>query len=106
MDWNKRAKALGGLAVAKKLKDLSEYDLDDALNVVGLHRRASRASRFWGGFGLVLGGMAVGAVLGMMLAPRGKQMLGQQRGSMPGMGGQKGYGTQPVNVGSQGSNFS
>ena len=101
-------KGLAGLAVTKKLKDIADYDMDDALEVIGLRRRPSASARFLTGFGLVLGGVAVGAVLGMMLAPKaGKDLRQSLQGGMnrpsPAPGA---YGAQPINVGSSGSGLS
>ncbi|WP_373044831.1 hypothetical protein [Vulgatibacter sp.] len=102
-------KALAGLAVAKKMRDLADYDMNDALALMGLRRRASASTRFFGALGLVLGGVAVGTVLGLMLAPRaGKDLREslQSGGNMPGKS-EGGYGARPMNVGAQGgSNFS
>ena len=102
-------KGVATLAVARKLRDLADYDMNDALDLVGLRRRRSAGARFLSAFGLVLGGVAVGTVLGMMLAPRAGRDLRQGLQSMPGTnrpGAHGGYGAQPVNVGSQGSGFS
>lgn len=99
-------KAITNLALAKKLKDLADYDLDDALELVGLRRRRSAGARFLAGMGLVLGGMAVGTVLGMMLAPRAgrdhAEAGGRAQGDRPGAmhTGAGGYGARPVDAGS------
>jgi hypothetical protein len=82
MNWKPTAKALGGMKVAKTLKGLSDYDVDDALEMIGLRRRPNPTTRFLAGMGLVLGGLALGAVAGMALAPRMRQQRHQ-----PGMSG-------------------
>jgi hypothetical protein len=109
MNWNtkKAKKALAGMAVAKKMRDVAEYDIDDALQLVGLRRRSSMAARFFGSLGLVVGGIAVGTVIGLMLAPKASKGLGAAKnmGASPGTNRSQGYGAQPVNVGTQGSSF-
>ncbi len=111
MNWNtkKAKKALAGMAVAKKMRDVAEYDIDDALQLVGLRRRSSVAARFFGSLGLVVGGIAVGTVIGLMLAPRASKGLQAAKGAganaTSGTNRSQGYGTQPVNVGTQGSSF-
>lgn len=104
MNWKKNAAALSSLSMARRFKSLSDYDMEAALRLLGLARRRRTSARFFTGLGLVLGGVAVGAAIGMALAPKAGQRMGR---TFPGaMGKQPGYGTQPVNVGSQGSNFS
>jgi len=110
MNWNAK-KGIAGLAMAKKLRDLADYDMDDALHLVGLRRRRSAAARFFSGLGLVVGGMAVGTVLGLMLAPRAKGLgagarAGASLGGNSGTNKTQGYGAPPANVGTQGSSFS
>lgn len=91
-----RKKGLADLAMMKRLRDLSDYDLDDALRLVGLRRRSRTAWRFASAFGLVLGGVAFGALLGLMLAPReGREFRRNLQGAIGrgrGRGQQPGYG--------------
>ena len=90
-------------AMARKIRDLSDYDMDDALRLMGLRRRRSPAARFFGGLGLVLGGMAVGAVMGILMAPRAGRDLRHGLKSAGGKHGQQpssGYGAPTVGVGS------
>lgn len=107
----KTRKAMANLAVAKKLKDMAEYDLDDALGLVGLRRKPRPAARFLTGMGLVMGGMALGAAVGMMLAPRMGRSWSQEKqpghrpGSMPGTAAGA-YGARPVETGTSGTGLS
>jgi len=88
-------KGIATLAVARKLRELADYDMDDALDLVGLRRRRSATARFFSALGLVLGGVAVGTVVGMMLAPRAGRDMRQGPHAMPGTsrsGARGGYG--------------
>lgn len=80
----------------RRLSSLPGYDLDDALEVVGLRRAPKPMARFFSGMGLVMGGVMAGVVLGMIFLPRRRELrekLGQVsqtatstlRGSMPGV---------------------
>ena len=73
--------------LGRTLGSLPRYDLDDALDVVGLRRAPRPAARFFSGLGLVVGGMAVGVVLGMFILPRNRREAREayQRGGMQGL---------------------
>lgn len=73
--------------LGKTLSSLPRYDLDDALDMVGLRRTPRPAARFFSGLGLVLGGVAVGVVLGMVMLPRNRREAREayQRGGMQGL---------------------
>jgi hypothetical protein len=106
MKMNTR-KALASMAVSKKLRNLADYDMDDALEVIGLRRRPSTGARFFAGLGLVLGGVAIGTALGLMMAPRaGRDMRQSMQGGAGGprpAGSGGAYGAQPLNVGTSGT---
>ncbi|AKU90262.1 YtxH domain-containing protein [Vulgatibacter incomptus] len=76
MNWSMDSKELRKNAnqlrrdVGRRFRSLPSYDLDDALELVGLRRAPRPALRFFSGLGLILGGVAVGVVAGMLLAPR------------------------------------
>lgn len=59
----------------RRMETISDYDVDDFLRVFGLRRQPKGMSRFMSGFGLVLGGVALGVGLGMMMAPKRKEMM-------------------------------
>ena len=108
----KTRKALANFAVAKRLKDMAEYDLDDALGLVGLRRKPRPSTRMLTGMGLVLGGMAIGAAVGMMLAPRmgrmsssGEKGHENRPGAMPGTAAGA-YGARPVEAGTSSTGLS
>ncbi|HWV39430.1 MAG TPA: hypothetical protein VN033_13255 [Vulgatibacter sp.] len=75
--------------LGKTLSSLPRYDLDDALDVVGLRRASRPASRFFSGLGLVMGGVVVGVVLGMFVLPRNRRAVREayQRGGIEGLKG-------------------
>lgn len=56
--------------LAKALRNLPGWDLDDGLELVGLQRRPSKGKRLLSSAGLVAAGMIVGAAVGLMLAPK------------------------------------
>jgi hypothetical protein len=70
-------------ALMKRLESVSDYDVDDMLGFFGLRRNPRPASRFFSGFALVVGGVAVGVAAGMLLAPRRRSIQAklQQAGS-------------------------
>jgi len=80
MNWSMDSKMLRKNArqirrdLGKRLSAFPGYDLDDALEVVGLRRTPKPAARFFSGLGLVMGGVAAGVVLGMIFLPRRKEM--------------------------------
>ncbi len=62
-----KAKVMG---YDKRLKRLaSNYDVDDLLGSIGLKRARTTGTDVAATVGLVLGGLALGAVLGLMFAP-------------------------------------
>ena len=65
-----------GTRNARALRKLGDYDVDDWLNTVGLRRNASALARTATAAGLVLGGIAVGLAVGMVLAPKSGQESG------------------------------
>lgn len=58
-----------GKMLRKRWNEVSEYDIDDVLELFGLQRMPRPTSRFLSALGLVLGGAAVGVAIGMMLSP-------------------------------------
>lgn len=56
--------------LAKALRNLPGWDLDDGLDLVGLQRRPTKVNRLLSSAGLVAAGMIVGAAIGIMFAPR------------------------------------
>lgn len=62
-----------GKTLRKRWSDLSDYDVDDVLEVFGLRRAPKPAARFFSGLGLVMGGVVVGVAVGMMFAPRARR---------------------------------
>jgi hypothetical protein len=68
-------KNLAKWELAKALRNLPGWDLDDGLDLVGLQRRPSKASRLLSSAGLVAAGMVVGAAIGMLLAPKSGEQL-------------------------------
>lgn len=59
-----------GARNVRALRKLGDYDVDDWLGTVGLRRNASGIARTATAAGLVLGGIAVGVAVGMILAPK------------------------------------
>ncbi|HEY0839604.1 MAG TPA: hypothetical protein VGD74_05415 [Vulgatibacter sp.] len=76
-----------GQDLGRTLRSLPRYDLDDALDMMGLRRAPRPAARFFSGMGLVMGGMAVGVVLGMFLLPRNRREAREayRQGGMQGL---------------------
>jgi uncharacterized membrane protein YebE (DUF533 family) len=52
------------------LDDLRDLDRDDVLAWLGLQRKSSTASTVAGSLGLLVGGLALGAVAALLLAPK------------------------------------
>ena len=64
----KGAKNMGKM-LRKRWGEMSDYDVDDLLELFGLQRMPKPTSRVLSGLGLVIGGAVVGVALGMMLSP-------------------------------------
>jgi hypothetical protein len=63
-----------GKTLRKRWNEMSDYDVDDVLEVFGLRRTPKASSRFFSGLGLVLGGAVVGVALGMMFSPKSRRV--------------------------------
>lgn len=80
MEWSMDSKLLRKNAkqirkdLGRRLSALQDYDLDDALEAVGLRRKPTPAARFFSGLGLVVSGVAAGVVLGMIFLPRRREL--------------------------------
>jgi len=63
-----------------KMKNLIGYDIDDVLDLVGLARRRSLIEAVLPAMGFVVLGAAIGAGVGLMLAPSSGRRLRQEVG--------------------------
>jgi hypothetical protein len=68
-------KTIAKWELARALRNLPGWDLDDGLELVGLQRRPGRAGKILAGAGLVAAGMVVGAAIGLILAPKSGREL-------------------------------
>jgi len=64
----------------RKLRHAMDFDVDDALELVGLARRRSALAMIASIIGVLAAGVAVGAGLGLFLAPRSGRELRREAG--------------------------
>jgi hypothetical protein len=62
------------------IKNVTGYDIDDVLDLVGLRRRRALLASMLPAMGLLAMGVAIGAAAGLMLAPSSGRRLRQDVG--------------------------
>jgi hypothetical protein len=62
------------------IKNVTGYDIDDVLDLVGLRRRRALMASVLPAMGLLAMGVAIGAAAGLMLAPSSGRRLRQDVG--------------------------